>query len=495
MRLSTNTLEILGQPASVLPEGGPSVLQFGTGAFLRGFTEFFLQRALEQNRLRGGVVVVGSTGSGRKDDLNEQDGLFTLMVRGRAGGHIVDESEVITVTRKGLAASGQWDEVLAVARTETLELIVSNTTEVGIVLDETDRIDLDPPTSFPGKLTAVLYERARTFNHDPKKGLIVLPCELIEDNGSTLKQIVLSLATSWELGDEFVAWVETAVTFANTLVDRIVPGTPDGEAKVEFDRRLGYEDALLTVAEPYRLWAIEGDESFGQRLPIRDVDPGIVVAADISPYRERKVRILNGTHTVMVPAAILAELETVVEVMDDEVFSEFVRRIAFEEIVPTLTSNESEAVAFAGDVLDRFANPFVRHELIAITFQHTKKLRVRVLPTLLEYHERFGTLPPAIMLGLASFALLCSPKYASYHDRMPTDDGRQRWIGHWTDRSASSRSDLRAVARAIAADGDTWGRSLVNLPGFVDVLTETMSALDTGGTRDVTGSLLRAVTN
>ncbi|HUF11229.1 MAG TPA: hypothetical protein VMO47_18045, partial [Rhodothermales bacterium] len=239
-----------------------STLQFGTGGFLRGFAEYFIQEAVRQGRLKGGVVVVGSTGSGRIGELAAQDGLYTLLVRGKESGRTVDEPELIHVISRALSARDQWPQVLSVARDPNLELVVSNTTEVGIVLDEEDRIDLNPPRSFPGKLTAALFERARAFDFDPLRGLVVLPCELVERNGDTLRDIVLDLASRWGLGRAFASWVAEANTFCNTLVDRIVPGTPGGADALQLEARLGYHDALLTVAEPYRLWAIEGDDAF-----------------------------------------------------------------------------------------------------------------------------------------------------------------------------------------------------------------------------------------
>ncbi|MDP9348113.1 MAG: tagaturonate reductase, partial [Gemmatimonadota bacterium] len=347
-----------------LPE---RAVQFGTGAFLRGFVELFLDEANRRGHFGGRVVMVGSTGSGRDRVLSEQDGLYTLSVQGVDRGAVVEERRVIGSVSRALSARDQWDEVLAVAREPELELVLSNTTEVGITLDEEDRPDLAPPRSFPGKLTRFLYERARAFDYDPARGVVVLPCELIEDNGRRLREIVLALAARWELGDEFTAWLERAVPFCNTLVDRIVPGTPEAAVLEELQAALGYRDGLLTTCEVYRLFAIEGDEALRARLRFAAADPGIVVTPDVAPYRERKVRLLNGAHTVTVPAALLSGCETVLEAVRHPLVGPFLRRVMLEEIVPHLEAPGAEEFAHA--VLDRFANPFIRHALLDISLQ------------------------------------------------------------------------------------------------------------------------------
>lgn len=475
---------------AALPE---RVLQFGTGAFLRGFAGYFVEQANRAGLLNGRIVMVGSTGSGRATRLNEQEGLYTLVVRGREDGRIVDEAHVVGAVSRALASRDAWDEVLAAARRPELALVVSNTTEVGIRLDDDDRIDLDPPRSFPGKLTAVLYERATAFDYDPDRGLVVLPCELVEDNGALLRGIVHTLAARWELGDRFRAWLDEAVVFCNTLVDRIVPGTPEPAEADALQQRLGYRDDLLTVAEPYRLWAIEGDDALAERLPLVGADAGIVVTRDVGPFRERKVRILNGTHTALCPAALLCGVETVAEAMEHPLTARYVRRVLHEEIVPSLDLDPERARAFAADVVERFANPFMRHELLGITFQQTAKMRVRVLPSIVRYAEKRGSVPPALAFGFAAFLLFQHPDEGPPADARPDDDARADWHARWADVDRSDAAALRAFVADVAADEALWGTRLDALPGFVDAVADALAAAARDGVPAALESHLNAL--
>lgn len=458
-----------------LPE---RVLQFGTGAFLRGFADYFFDEANRKGLFDGRAVMVGSTGSGRAARLSEQEGIYTLCVQGIEAGARVDRCRTVASVSRALASSERWEDVLALARSPELRFVVSNTTEVGIVHDPEDRLDLGPPRSFPGKLAAVLHERARAFDYDPARGLIVLPCELVERNGDELRRIVLALGAQWGLGDRFAAWVRSANRFCNTLVDRIVPGTPGGEALEALYRRLGYRDELLIQAEPYRLWAIEGDEALRQALPFAAADPGIVVAEDIEPYRERKVRILNGTHTIMVPLAYLCGRETVQEAVEDPLTGAFVRHVMLEEIVPSLDTDAAAARAFAAEVLDRFANPYIRHELLSITFQQTTKMRVRVVPSLVGHVRKTGRLPSGIPLGFAAYLWLLGGAQDAPAGRRPQDDRAEVVRGH---RAAAGEDDLGGFVRRVCADEGLWGTDLGALPGFTDAVATHLARIASDG--------------
>ncbi|HEV2148376.1 MAG TPA: tagaturonate reductase [Longimicrobiaceae bacterium] len=455
-------------PAPELLELPEKAVQFGTGAFLRGFVEFFLDAANRAGRFGGRVVMVGSTGSGRDQVLNEQDGLYTLAVQGISDGAPFREHRVIGSVSRALSARGEWDRVLALARAPELELVFSNTTEVGIALDEEDRPDLQPPRSFPGKLVRFLYERATAFGFAPERGVVVIPCELIEDNGDRLREIVLALAERWALGDDFARWVREAVPFCNTLVDRIVPGAPDGEERERLVAELGYEDELLTVCEPYRLFAIQGGDALRARLGFADADPGIVVADDVAPFRERKVRLLNGAHSAMVPAALLCGCETVREAVEDERVGPFLRRVLLEEIVPSLEAPGAER--FAAEVLDRFANPHVRHALADITLQQTMKLRVRVVPSITEYARRTGRAPASLAFAFAAYLLWAR---GGAGERRADDQG-ERIRGLWDALPDDSPAALRELARAACADVETWGTDLSAVPGFAEAVGEAL---------------------
>jgi tagaturonate reductase len=444
----------LGVPAPELLDLPERAVQFGTGAFLRGFVEPFLDAANRAGRFGGRVVMVGSTGSGRDRVLAEQDGLFTLSVQGIDGGAPVHEQRVIGVVSRALSAVDEWDAVLAVARNPDLQLVFSNTTEVGIVLDEDDRPDASPPRSFPGKLTRFLYERALMFGFDAERGVVVLPCELIEDNGDKLRAIVLALAERWGLDSRFARWVEASVPFCNTLVDRIVPGTPAPDARAEAEAALGYRDGLLTVAEAYRLFVIQGGDALRARLSFADV-PGVTVTEDVAPYRERKVRMLNGAHTITVPAAILCGCETVLDAVRHPVVGPFLQRAMLDEIVPTLDAPGSEGYARA--VLDRFANPYVKHALNDISLQQSMKMRVRVVPTIVRYAERMVRVPEALAFGFAAYLRMVGEGLGL------ADDQAERVRGHWARFGAEAEPD---VVHSVCADVELWGTDLSRVPGF-----------------------------
>ncbi|HST57277.1 MAG TPA: tagaturonate reductase [Longimicrobium sp.] len=459
----------IGVPAPELLDLPERAVQWGTGAFLRGFVEPFLDAANRAGRFNGRVVMVGSTGSGRDRVLAEQDGLYTLSVQGIDGGAPVHEQRVIGAVSRALSAVDEWDTVLELARNPDLELVFSNTTEVGIVLDEEDRPDASPPRSFPGKLTRFLLERARTFDFDPARGVVVLPCELIEDNGDKLKSIVLALAERWALDPRFRGWIEDAVPFCNTLVDRIVPGTPAADARAQAEAALGYRDELLTVAEAYRLFVIQGGDDLRARLPFADV-PGVTVTEDVAPYRERKVRMLNGAHTITVPAALLSGCETVLDAVRHPVVGPFLQRAMLDEIVPTLDAPGSEAYARA--VLDRFANPYVKHALHDISLQQTMKMRVRVVPTIVRYAERMTRVPEALAFGFAAYLRMVR------EGRGLADDQAERVRGHWSRFPDGAEPD---VARAVCGDAELWGTDLSRVPGFTAAVAGALVRMRTHG--------------
>lgn len=447
-----------GDALLALPE---KAIQFGTGAFLRGFVDCILDDANRHGRFNGRVVVVGTTGTGRADRLNAQDGLYTLSVQGIVDGAPREELRILSSVSRALSASDEWDDVLTCARNPELELVFSNTTEVGIVLDERDRFDMAPPASFPGKLTRFLYERAIAFDFDPARGLVVLPCELIEQNGDRLREIVLELARRWGLDLRFAQWIERAVPFCNTLVDRIVPGAPEGDEATRLEQLLGYDDAMLTVCETYRLFAIEGTVS-RDRLPFAD-EEGVIVARDIRPYRERKVRLLNGTHSIMVPTALLAGCETVREALEHPTVGTFVRSALLDDIVPSV--DVPGADEFAHDVLDRFANPYMRHALLDITLQQTMKMRVRVVPSIVDHVHECGALPPSLVFGFAGYL-----EYMRVSGTDRADDQgaaiRTRWA-----RADGSAESIASVVHDVCRDTSLWAFDLTTLPGFADAVT------------------------
>ena len=451
-----------------VPDPQPErALQFGTGALLRGLIDCYLDAANRRGSFRGSVVAVGSTRSGRDRLLNEQEGLYTLAIQGNERGQAVQEYRLISAVSRALCATDQWSDVLACARNPALEVIFSNTTEVGIALDPRDAQAPEHPRSFPGRLTRLLHERARTFDFSEDSGVVVLPCELIERNGEQLREIVLRLATQWALGKRFIEWIERGVPFCNTLVDRIVTGEPTGRERAAVWDALGYRDELLTCCEPYGLFAIEAPAEVEKRLAFRDADPGIVVAPDIAMYRERKVRLLNGAHTLLAPLGLLCGCETVGQAMFDERLGLFTRQLLETELVPGLAT--PDANGFAREVLERFSNPYLQHPLIDITLQQSTKMRMRVVPSIRSYAARTGTVPAAMALGFAAFLYHAWRGPAT---QRRADDGAERLQALWR-----GEEDVQHIAFRACSDTELWGTDLTCLPGFVGAVGENLHHL------------------
>jgi tagaturonate reductase len=465
-------------PSADMLELPERAIQFGTGALLRGLVDFFVDQANAHGRFGGRIVMVGTTGSGRDRRLNDQDGLFTLVVQGLVDGVPRRECRVISSVSRALSATTEWNGVLRAAESPAVDLIFSNTTEVGIVLDETDAsagAEGGVPRSFPAKLAKLLLHRARHFAHDPARAPVVIPCELIEDNGDRLRGIVTTLAERWGLEPAFMQWL-SRVVFCNTLVDRIVPGAPSGEQARELDDALGYDDAMLTVCEPYRLFAIQGDDALRARLGFADTDPGVIVAPDIAPYRERKVRLLNGAHTSFVSLALLAGCTTVREAVAHPVIGAFLRTVLFDEIVPSIAV--PGATDFAREVMDRFANPYLQHALWDITLQGTTKLRVRLVPTIVAYARRTGQAPRALALGFAGF--LAFQRGELHAERrsagapVPPDAAGDVVRAHW---DSATSIDLTEFVRGVSAERELWGTDLSAVPGFVEIVTDHLARI------------------
>ncbi len=366
-----------------------TVIQFGEGRFLRGFFNYFLDVLNKENLYDGKAVVIQPRAGGKIAELNNQDCKYNLYLRGIEKGEVKAEHYYIESIARGIDPYKNYDEYISLALNPDFRFIVSNTTEAGIQFDPACKFTDTPCVSFPGKLTQLLHKRFEAG----LKGFILLPCELIDSNGDALKDCVLKYADLWNLGDDFAKWIESENTFANTLVDRIVTGYPDDDTATHHPN-----DKYLNTAEIFHLWVIEGD--FEEELPLRKAGFNVVWTDDVRPYKMTKVRILNGAHTAMVSGAILSGLETVGECMEDETVSAFLNKCMTEEILPAIGETASN-IKFASDVFDRFRNPFIKHQLRAIALNSISKFTVRVLPTLLEYKEKFGTYPKGLVSSLA----------------------------------------------------------------------------------------------
>lgn len=365
------------------------VIQFGEGGFLRGFVDWMLQKINEKSDFNGSVVVVQPIEMGMCDMLTAQDCVYTHLIRGVEGV----EKSVIDVISRCVKPYDNFDEYLALAENPDFRFIVSNTTESGIVFSEEDKITDAPPKTFPAKLTVLLKKRYELG----LGGFIFLPCELIDRNGDNLKKCILKYADLWELGDGFKSWIEKDNIFTNTLVDRINTGYPKGE-----DLGLGYEDNLVNTSEFFHLWVIETECDLDSELPFSSADLNVIITRDkLEMYRTRKVRILNGAHTSLVPYALLSGFDTVKSCIDDDVMREHLRKCVFDEIIPTLDLPEDELLSYAGSVIERFGNPYIKHYLSSIALNSVSKFKVRVLPSILEYIKRFGKTPKTLVFSLA----------------------------------------------------------------------------------------------
>lgn len=379
------------------------VIQFGEGGFLRGFVDWILQILNEETDFNGNAVVVQPIEQGMCDMLQKQDCVYTHIMRGLRDGKPSVDKKIIDVISRTVKPYDDYDAYLRLAENPDFRFIVSNTTESGIEYIEEDRPDDTPPKSFPAKLTALLQKRFELG----LSGFIFMPCELIDKNGENLKKCILKYADNWDLGEEFKNWIETENIFCNTLVDRIVTGYPKGE-KID----LGYEDNMLNTSELFHLWVIEGPRSILKELPFDKTKLNIIITDNLEMYRTRKVRILNGAHTSMIPYAMLEGIETVKECMENDKIRSFVNKCVFEEIIPTLDLPKEDLIDYADNVFERFNNPYIRHLCASISLNSVSKFKVRVLPSILEYIKRTGKTPQNLIFALVKlieFYKNCTP--------------------------------------------------------------------------------------
>ena len=451
------------------------IIQFGEGNFLRAFIEYAIQKLNKEVGFNAGIAVVQPIDRGMINVLNEQDGLYTLFLNGIKKGKVIQDIELIENIVKGIDPYTNFNEYLSLAKEETLEFIISNTTEAGIAYVSSDAPTMQPPSSFPAKLTVLLHERFKHFNGDKTKGLTIIPCELINYNSDTLKEIILKYCDDWKLGIEFKSWLQTSCSFHNTLVDRIVPGYPKDEIE-DYNKKLDYSDQLIVAAETFFLWVIEGDEKLKEKLPFHKTDLDVKIVKDMQPYRTRKVRILNGAHTAMVPFSILYGNKTVKQTVDDSFTGNFVNNAIFNEINETLPMEKTELDNFAEEVLDRFRNPFIKHQLSDIALNSVSKFKVRVLPSLLQYVSVHKKLPLHLTF---SFACLIRFYKGSWNgENLPVNDSTDivaKFSEIWKSK------DFLEVAKNTLSISDYWGEDLTQVNNLTDVIALALQEIDTNG--------------
>ena len=478
-------ITIPGDELFELPE---KVLQFGTGVLLRGLPDYFIDKANRQGTFNGRIVVVKSTSQGDTSAFDKQDGLYTLCIRGLENGQKVEENIINSSISRVLTATEEWSQVLECAHNAAMQVIISNTTEVGIQLVQED-IRQHPPKSFPGKLLAFLYERFKAFEGSEKSGMVIVPTELIPENGTKLQAIVLELAHLNSLEDTFIEWLEASNYFCNSLVDRIVPGKPDAAMQETLNETLGYSDGLLTMSEVYRLWAIEGDEHVKSILSFAQADAGVVIEPNIDIYRELKLRMLNGTHTMSSGLAFLAGCETVKSAMDDGIVSSFISDIMQKEIAPNIPYEVSPEMAhdFGLKVLDRFRNPHIQHLWINITLNYSSKIRLRCLPVLQKNYEKTETAPELFSLGFAAyiyFMKATTVRDGKYYGELNgaayfiQDELAETFYKRWAGLS------VPALVKEVLNDTAFWGTDLSSLPNFTESVTEKLNSLINHGVKE-----------
>ena len=469
-QLNYQVLKESGYEGFILEKAPEKVMQFGEGNFLRAFVDNFIDIANEKAGFNGKAVLVQPIAQGLTELINRQEGLYTLYLRGSEQGEKVDRKRVISAVSRCINPYGDWDKVLELARSADLEIIVSNTTEAGIVHETESAFDQEPPVSFPAKLTRVLFERYTAG----QKGIIMLSCELIDNNGKELLRCVNRYIDDWKLEEDFRRWVNEENIFCSTLVDRIVPGRIRDPKEAEtLNAQNGYEDSLTDVGEVFGIWVIEGPQEMEDRLPFKKAGVPVIVVPDVTPYKKRKVRILNGAHTGFVPGAYLAGFDIVRDCMHDDTVRGYMNRMLYEEVIPTLPLDREDLETFARALQDRFNNPFVNHELMSISLNSTSKWRARNMPSFLDYVKETGKLPPCLTTSFAAYiafytcdvqalteqGLICRrPKGNDY----TVSDDRSVLEFYYSHRNDSPED----LVHAVMTNTEMWGMDLTSVAGF-----------------------------
>ena len=486
-KLSYATLKNVNYDGFILESAPEKVLQFGEGNFLRAFVNYWFDVANEKAGWNGKCCLVQPIAQGLTKLINEQDGLYTLYLRGNENGQKVDRKRIISSVSRCLNPYEEegFTEMLKVAVSDDLEYVVSNTTEAGIVYDPACQLSDRPCTSFPGKLTQVLYERFKAG----KGGLVILSCELIDNNGKELLKCVNQYIEQWGLEAEFAAYVNDKCTFCSTLVDRIVPGRiRDMEEVARLDAANGYTDPLTVVGEVFGVWNIEGPAWLEEKLPYKRAGVNCIVVPDVTPYKKRKVRILNGAHTGFVLGAYLGGFDIVRDCMEDDNVRGFMNKMLYEEVVPILPLAKEDAEGFAAAVQDRFNNPFVNHELMSISLNSTSKWRARCMPSFLEYIEKFGKLPECLTMSFAAYIAFFSNDIQELTDaglvcRRPKGNTYTCSDDRWAlEFYYEHRNDsVEELVHAVMTNEQMWGQDLTLVPGFEAATVANLTKIRTEG--------------
>lgn len=493
-RLNYEVLKKTAYDGYILEKAPVKMLQFGEGNFLRAFVDYFFDVANEKAQWNGKVALLQPITQGLADMINEQEGLYTLYLRGSENGEKVDRKRVISVVDKCYNPVTDWEVLKELIKSEDLEYVSSNTTEAGIVYDPDSSQYQVPPASFPAKLAVLLHERFLAGG----KGLVILSCELIDNNGKELQKVILKHIEDWGWESEFKNWINEDCLFCSTLVDRIVPGRiRDQKEQEELERVNGYEDPLLDVGEVFGVWYIEGPEWLEEKLPFKKAGVNVHVVPDVTPYKKRKVRILNGAHTGFVLGAYLSGQDIVRDCMHNDTIKGFMNKMLFEEVIPVLPLDKKDCDDFASAVTDRFNNPFVNHELMSISLNSTSKWKARNMPSFLEYIDKYNKLPSALTMSLAAYiafyscnikertadGLICvRPKGNEYKVQ---DDA---WVlDFYYERREYSDEDL---VREVLSNEKMWDQDLTKIEGLQDLVLEDLKLIRNEGAEAAYKSIL-----
>lgn len=477
------------------------IMQFGEGNFLRAFIDWIINSMNKAKVFDGGVVVVQPMPFGRCKELSEADGLYTLYLQGLQDGKAVREHEVIQCLQDFINPFEQYDKYLEYALSDDLEFVISNTTEAGIAFDPNDTDFSKCPNSYPGKLLAFLKKRYEAG----KKGLYIIPCELIDHNGATLKEVLIQLAKHNHLDSAFIEWIEKENKFYNTLVDRIVPGYPRNEA-AQFQMDLGYQDQNMVVGEIFHLWCIDAQsvsdakqaqanlEELKAKLPCDKAGLNVLFVDSIVPYKQRKVKILNGSHTTLVPVSYLAGINTVRETIEDEQLGKFVKEFIFDEVIPTIDIPHDQMVAYSNSVLERYMNPYVRHELMSIALNSVTKYKERVLPSVLQNINGLHKLPKHALFSLAALMTFYKgvrPICGNAEIKL-ADDPKfiEMFKNLWAEFDGTKAGAVRLVTQVLGLK-EHWGTDLNTLPGVTDFVAECLYAQATMPMREAIQAVLK----
>ncbi len=440
------------------------IMQFGEGNFLRAFLDWIFQTLNDEGVIDAGVAVVQPMPFGRVKELSDQDGLYTLRLEGIDKGKNVKSSRIIDVIEDLINPFDEYEKFLSYGESEDLQIIVSNTTEAGICLDKEDTNFDECPKSYPGKLLALLKRRYDHFDGDPKYGLAIVPCELIDNNGDELKYCLVELAKIKGFDAKFINWIETACHFTSTLVDRIVPGYPKTEIE-DIRKEVGYIDDNIVKGEIFHLWVLKKEPFIQKLLPTEKSGLNIIWTDNIKPYKQRKVKILNGSHTAMVPVSYLCGIDTVGETLSDPVMGKYVKDLVFNEINPTIDLPQNEMTDFANSVLERYMNPYIRHELMSIALNSTTKFTTRLIPTLTDYVRIKNALPLHVCFSFA--ALVVFHKGDRNGEKIALNDDPKH-LEFWTNLWKGFTGDYTELAKKALGYEAAWETDMNTIPGMTE---------------------------